>query len=138
MPHFHAVVWLDHAEARVFQFSAAEIDSCVVHAYASPHGVAHGSPRVHHKSGVIGAGKVQEEPDFFKRAAAALQGAGEVLIAGPGQAKLEFLTYLAKHDKILSRKVVGIETMDRATDGQIVAYARNYFARSDRMRPRIG
>ncbi len=68
----------------------------------------------------------------------ALQGAGEVLIAGPGQAKLEFLTYLAKHDKILSRKVVGIETMDRATDGQIVAYARNYFARSDRMRPRIG
>ena len=138
MPHYHAVVWLDHAEARVFQFNAAETESNTVHAHASQHGAAHGSPRVHHKSGVIGAGKVQEEPDFFNRVAVALQGAGEVLIAGPGQAKMEFVKHLAKHEKTVSGKVMAVEAMDHATDGQIVAHARNYFARSDRMRPQIG
>ena len=138
MSHFHAVVWLDHAEARVFQFNAAKTESRVIHAHAGPHGAAHGSPRVHHKSGVIGSGKVQQEPEFFDRVAMALQGAGEVLIVGPGQAKIEFVKHLAKHEQALNKKVMTVETMDHATDGQVVAYARDYFARSDRMRPQTG
>lgn len=138
MSHFHAVVWLDHADARVFQFNAADTEPHVVHAQVSAHGAAHGSPRVHHKSGVIGSGKVQEEPEFFHRVAEALKGAGEVLVAGPGQAKIEFVKYLAKHDQALSKKVVTVETMDRITDNQVVAHARAYFTRSDRMRPQIG
>ena len=136
MPHFHAVVWLDHAEARVFQFNGAETESHVVHAHPDPHGVAHGSSRVHHRSAVRGGGKVQEEPDFFDRVAAALHGAGDVLITGPGVAKTEFVRHLATHDKAMSHKVVAVETLDRITDGEIVAHARDYFGRSDAAQPK--
>ena len=30
MSHYHAVVWIDHREARVFHFSPTEVDKLVV------------------------------------------------------------------------------------------------------------
>ena len=138
MSHFHAVVWLDHAEARVFQFNADNVESRVIHAQADPHGVAHGSPRVHHKAGVIGSGKVHDEPAFFGQVAAALEGAEEFLVLGPGQAKLEFNSFVDAHIPSIGRRIVAIETVDKMTDNQIVAHAREYFARTDRTRPQLG
>jgi hypothetical protein len=39
-----------------------------------------------------------------------------------------------QHDHALEAKVVGIETVDHPSDGQIVAFAKKYFKRADRMR----
>ena len=128
MTHFHAVVWLDHAQARVFSFNPTDIDEAHVHSHP-PH------RQVHHKSGTIGSGKSGEDKEFFHGAAVALDGAGEVLIVGPGNAKLHFMRYLHLHDRALEAKLVGIETVDHPTDHQIVAYARQYFRAADRMRP---
>lgn len=138
MPHYHAVVWLDHAEARVFQFNADDIQSKVVHAHAEAHGAAHGSPRVHHKAGVIGDGKVHDEPKFFDAVVSSLDGAKEVLVVGPGTAKLEFVQHVSRKADPLERRIVEVATVDRLTDKQIVAHARAYFARTDRMRPQCG
>jgi len=133
--HYHAVVWMDHAEARVFQFNTDSIESKVMHAHAIQHGAAHGSPRVHHKAGVIGSGKVQDEPAFFDAVAAMLDGAKEILVVGPGTAKLEFVQHVGRKGDALEERIVDVETVDRLTDNQIVAHGRTYFARTDRMRP---
>lgn len=138
MSHFHAAVWLDHAEARVFQFNPDDVQAKVVHAAGNPHGAAHGSPKVHHKAGVIGPGKAAPAPGYFAAVAKALDGAGEVLVMGPGTAKDEFARHLAARMPALAHKVVAVETADRMTDHQIVAQARKHFAKIDRTLPQRG
>jgi len=135
MSHFHAAVWLDHAEARVFQFNPEDVQAKVVHAAGNPHNPAHGSPRVHHKAGVIGPGKAAPAPGYFAAVAQALDGAGEVLVMGPGTAKDEFIKHLGTQVPALAQKIVAVEAADRMTDRQIVARARKHFGRIDRTLP---
>lgn len=128
MSHYHAVVWLDHAQARILSFNPDDIEATRL--------LSHPAHRqVHHKAGTIGAGKAEEDREFFQGITAALDKAGEVLIVGPGTAKLDLIRYLHRHDPALEPKIVGVETVDHPTDHQIVAYARHYFHAADRMRP---
>lgn len=55
-----------------------------------------------------------------------------MLVVGPSTAKLQFIRYAYKHDATLEPRIVGVETVDHPTDGQLVAYAKRYFARDDR------
>ncbi len=128
MSHYHAVVWIDHAEARVQEFSGAVTERKHVRNQHRRH--------LHHKSGVIGSGKACPDLAFLKDVAANLMDAGEILVLGPGNAKLDLLRYLHTHLPALEAKVVGIETADHPTDAQVVAHARAYFAAADRMLPR--
>jgi len=130
----HAVVWIDHTEARVFHVQPETaghaqpepIDETTV---VSPQHLIHRHPK--------GRGEAKEHPDdatrFFREVARSLESADTVLIVGPSSAKLEFLKYVQGRDPGLQAKVAGIETMDHPTDREIVAYARRYFKRSDRM-----
>jgi len=52
-----------------------------------------------------------------------------ILIFGPGEAKGELEKRLAK--KGLSGRIVGIETVDKMTDGQIAAKVRQHFKDKD-------
>jgi stalled ribosome rescue protein Dom34 len=131
MTHYHAVVWLDHHEARVFQFNATDADEAHVHP-ARPH------VHLHHHRGSNTDGRSLLDQHFLKDIAKVLVPAGEVLICGPGQAKMEFAKYLEQHEPAIHKKVAGIETVDHPTDPQIVAHARKYFRQADRMKPQIG
>jgi stalled ribosome rescue protein Dom34 len=131
MSHYHAVVWLDHSQARVFQFNPRDVQSKVVHAQG-------GHGHVHHKAGVIGAGHGHGDSAYFKSVADALNGVNEVLVMGPGAAKQEFVKHLGQHAKAVSQKVVAVETVDHLTDHQIVARAREHFAQIDRTLPQKG
>jgi hypothetical protein len=71
---------------------------------------------------------------YYRDVARALEDAAEILVVGPSTAKLEFIKYVHKHDHALEGRVVGVETVDHPTDGQLVAYARRYFRAADRMR----
>jgi len=135
MSHYHAVVWVDHVRARVFQFNPDKVEPKVVHAAGSPHNPAHGSPRVHHRAGVIGPGKAEPAPKYFAAVGEALKGVGEVLVMGPGAAKDEFVKHLGQHGHTLARKIVGVEAAKQMTDHQIVARAREHFARIDKTLP---
>ncbi len=126
MTHHHAVVWLDHAEARVFQFNRDEAEKLVVHGHKH---------HLHHKAGAIGSGRDAADTGFFDAIAATLETCGEVLLLGPGAAKLEFIRYTHRTKPALEAKIAGVETVDHPSDGQIVAYARKYFVAKDRMRP---
>ena len=70
---------------------------------------------------------------FYHEVAQALEGAEEILVVGPATAKLE-LKHLHKHDHTLAPKIIGVETVDHPTDGQLLKYVRGYFRAADRMR----
>lgn len=127
MSHFHAAVWLDHQSARIFEIGTDEVEKFTVHAHPKHR-------QVHHKHGALGSGHVEGDKAFFQGIAEHLRPAGEILIAGPGKAKLEFQRYLHKHDHATEAKVAGIETVDHPSDGQFVAYARRAFLKIDSMR----
>jgi stalled ribosome rescue protein Dom34 len=123
----HTVVWLDHQEARIFNIDPDAFDESVVHAPAH---------HVHrHPKGATEARTHRDDAThFFKDVAKALDAAHEVLLVGPGTAKLQFLRYAQKNEHKLESKIVGLETVDHPTDKQLVAHAKHYFVGADRMR----
>ncbi len=131
MSHYHAVVWVDHAQARVMHVSPDDVEKAVV----KPE---HPHKHLHHKRGTIehgdvGTGRSPEDQHYYHAIIEALAGAQEILIVGPGQAKLALLKHAHAHDPKVAEKIVGIETVDHPTDGQLVAYTRKYFVAKDRM-----
>jgi stalled ribosome rescue protein Dom34 len=126
MSHYHAVVWLDHSEAHVMHITMDDVEKSVIHP-SKPH------LHLHAKSGSVGSGKHSEDKGYYHAIAEALNGAQEILVVGPAQAKLQLIKHLHTHDPKISDKVVGVETIDHPTDGQLVAYARKYFVAKDRM-----
>ena len=78
-----------------------------------------------------------EDAAFFDEVAEKLAGAGEILIVGPANAKFGFLKRLQKKHAPIAENVVGIETVDHPTDGQLLNFARAYFRKADRMLPQV-
>lgn len=128
MSHFHAVVWIDHAEAHVMHISPDDIEKSVVQP-ANPH------QHLHNKRGAVGFGHAPEDQHYYHEVVEALRGAKEVLIVGPASAKLNLIKHIHAHDPAMSENVVGVETVDHPSDAQVVAYARKYFDAADRMLP---
>ena len=122
----HAVVWIDHHEARIFHVHPEMAEESRV---LSPQHHIHRHPK--------GRGEPREHPDdarrFFQDVAGRLDGVDSILMVGPASAKHEFITFIRdKHPQLVS-KVVGVETADHPSDREIVAHARRYFKASDRM-----
>jgi hypothetical protein len=129
MSHFHAVAWLDHTEAHVMHFAKDEVERFTAHA-SDKH------PHLHHKRGAIGSGHRGEDGAYFDAVVKLLGGAQEILLVGPGSAKLELVKHIHKHHSALVPRVLGVESADHPTDAQVVAHARTYFAAKDNMQGR--
>ncbi len=127
MSHYHAVVWIDHREAHVMHVSPDDVESSIVRP-SKPH------HHLHNKRGSVGAGREPEDQHFYHEVVEALEGAQEILIVGPASAKLNLVKHIHNHDKKVTDKVIGVETVDHPSDGQLVAYARKYFDAADRLR----
>lgn len=128
MSHYHAVVWLDHNEARIIHISPQEVEKSVV-SPPEPH------RNLHRKRGSVSGSRQPEDQHFYHEVVEAFGDAAEVLIVGPGHAKLELIKHIHAHDHEVVKRVVGVETVDHPGDAQLVAYARKYFAAKDRMLP---
>jgi hypothetical protein len=128
MHHYHAVIWIDHHEARVFHFSPTDVERLVLHP-------DHPTRHIHHKANSIGSGHAVEDHAFLQGVAQSIADAGAVLITGPANAKTELVKHIHQHDPKLMKAIVGVETVDHPSDGELVAYARKYFKIEDRMQP---
>ncbi|MEQ8282066.1 MAG: translational machinery protein [Parvibaculum sp.] len=128
--HFHAVVWIDHHEARILDFNADD-------AHATAVTLGHAASRGHSKLGGRSSWRASEDTGFFDEVAGKLDGLGEILIVGPANAKLGFLKRLQAKHAPLADKVVGVETVDHPSDGELLKFARAYFGKADRMLPQI-
>jgi stalled ribosome rescue protein Dom34 len=126
--HFHAVIWIDHREARVFHFNPSDADKLVLHP-------DHPTKHIHHKANSIGSGHAGADKEFLHAVASSVADAGEVLITGPSNAKTELVKHIHEHDPRLMKIIVGVESVDHPSDGQLLAFARHYFAAKDRMTP---
>ncbi len=126
MSQVHAIVWLDHREARIASFSLGTTEQVEIHSQSPQR-------QIHRKSRAIGSGKAADDHHFFDEIAEALVGIREVLIAGPGNAKTAFATYIGTRHTELAKQVVGIETLDHPTDGELLAHARTFFNAIDQL-----
>lgn len=124
MSQVHAIVWLDHRTARIISFSAGAGSELQVHSHSADR-------HLHHKSGSVGSGHAADDHHFFDEIAGSLVGIHEVLIAGPGNAKTAFTSYIADRHVDLAERVVGVETLDHPTDAELLAHARRSFTAID-------
>jgi stalled ribosome rescue protein Dom34 len=127
-PHYHAVIWIDHREARVFHFGVTDVERLVLHP-DDP------TRHIHHKANSIGSGHASADHDYLHAVAESVADAGAVLIAGPANAKTELVEHIRVHDPQLTKLIVGVETVDHPSDAQLVAHAKKYLVAADRMRP---
>jgi hypothetical protein len=126
--HYHAVVWIDHHEARIFHFTPADVERLVLHP-------DHPTRHIHHKANAIDSGHAAEDHAYLEAVSGSIADAGEVLIAGPANAKIELVKHIHRHHPDLMNAIAGVETVDHPSDAQLVAYARTYFKAADRMLP---
>jgi stalled ribosome rescue protein Dom34 len=127
MAHYHAVVWLDAHEARVFHVTETEAEKITVRDR---------KPDRHlHSSGTKTRQHGHADEDYLHRIVEALSGASEWLIVGPGEAKNDLMRHIEAHDPAFRARIKGVETADHPSDGQVCALARRHFAKLDRTLP---
>jgi stalled ribosome rescue protein Dom34 len=128
--HYHAIVWIDHREAKVFHFNATEIDRMILH----PHNPTR---HIHNKANAMGSDDALLDHEFFEQVTEAIADAQAILITGPASAKSELAAHVARRHPDIARCVVGVETIEHPSDGALIAVARLYFKTEDRSRPQI-
>jgi stalled ribosome rescue protein Dom34 len=126
MHQVHAIVWLDHREARIVGFSLDATSSVAVHSERPVR-------RVHHKANVIGAGRAPDDHHFFDGIVEVVDESDKILVAGPGNAKTAFATYVRDRHPLVADRIVGIEPLDHPTDKELLAYAKKYFKAVDQL-----
>jgi stalled ribosome rescue protein Dom34 len=125
---YHAVIWIDHREARVFHFGLTDVERLVLRP-------DHPTRHIHHKANSIGSGHAAADHEFLHAVAESIADAGAVLITGPANAKTELVEHIRVHDPKLTKVIVGVETVDHPSDAQLVAHARTVLKAADRMQP---
>lgn len=124
--HYHALVWIDHHEAKVFQFDATDVEHTTIHS-------SHPHQHLHHKANSGDSGHAPLDKEFLKHVAASVAQAGAILITGPASAKTELATYIGQTSPELAKRISGVESLDHPTDGELVAFGRSFFKADDRM-----
>ena len=119
MTLFHAVALVDHQSAQILQFDTEHVQAQKVKS-SSHHSRLHGSV-------------VRTEHEFFGHVCDAMAGIPEVLVVGSHAAWADFKHYVEKHRPSLVAHIVGYETVDQPSQPQLVAMARKYFLKFDRM-----
>lgn len=128
--HFHAVIWIDHVQAKIFHFNKDDAQGQVI---KPEHAVGH----IHHHANEIGSGHVATSAAYLHAVAQAVADSGAILIVGPANARTELMQHLQKHDPKVAERVSAVETVDHPSDGQLLAYARNHFKSADKDTPQM-
>ena len=122
----HAVIWIDHQEAHVM-FLSKDASEAEIIRRKSTHS------HLHHKGGEVGSGRLTLDSKYLHSVIQAVNESKEILILGPGSAKLELIKHAHQHDAKIAEKIVGVETVDHPSDKEILAHARKFFYKVDRM-----
>jgi hypothetical protein len=131
MPHhFHAVVSIDHAEATVFEFSENNVTEHRIKATDR-------QGNIHHKAGSVGSGHAHDSKAYLTAVVGGLKTSHEILIVGHGTAKDELASFIRDHAPLLAPRIIGVESIDRPTKGEVVALAKKFFEGKDLMTPQF-
>ena len=142
MSTFHAIAWLDRSEAHVIMFDREHVDAQKIKSrsqhkatggHVGSHQGMHGrgdSASGHHSPA---GGHNSSDEAYYHSVAEALKGVHEILVTGPAQAKDEFKAHCEHHDKDVAKAIIGVISSDHPSDGQLVAMAKQYFLKHDKM-----
>lgn len=127
MTYKHAAVWIDHHEAKVLFLHEddARFEEQIIKAH-EPHSHNHHHHEQHRSHG--------HDRAYYEAIVQALKPAAEVFLTGPANAKHEFFKFLADHAADTHRRVLGVESVDHPTEGQLAAQARDFFRKADALR----
>ena len=118
-------IWIDHKKAVVVAASADGVTTKTLESEVGAH------PRYAGQHDGGGEKKYEERHSqdldrYYDEVIRQLTDADELLIFGPGEAKVELKERL-RRSKTHSERTIGIETTDRLTDPQIVAKVKEHF-----------
>ena len=128
--HFHAVVSIDHAEATVFEFAENDVSEHRIKATDR-------QGNIHHKAGSVGSGHAHDAKSYLASVVSALKPSHEILIVGHGTAKDELASFIRDHVPLLAPRILGVETIDQPSKGEILALARKFFEAKDLTTPQL-
>jgi stalled ribosome rescue protein Dom34 len=128
--HYHALVWIDHHQAKVFQFDTMSSDHTVIHS-------THPHEHLHHHANAGDSGRAPVDHGFLERVAQAILHSGAILITGPGSAKQELATHISRVHPQLAKAISAVQTSDHPTDGELLASGREFFRADDRMHSQV-
>ncbi len=126
--HHHALVWIDHHEAKIFRFDS-EVSESTHHTIRDEHSPAH----LHHKANSIGSGHAPVSRAYMESVAMDIIDAKAILIVGPSSAKHELYKHIEQHHPALLNLIVGVETLDHPGDGPLLAHAAQSFRAAARL-----
>jgi stalled ribosome rescue protein Dom34 len=124
--HYHALIWIDHREAKVFQFNATDVERTIIPS-------THPEQHLHHKANSGDSGHAPVDTKFLSRVSDAVSKAGAILITGPAGAKVELRTFIEMQHPELAKHISGIQTVDHLSDGELLNLGRSFFKADDRM-----
>jgi hypothetical protein len=130
-----AGLWIDHRKAVVVTVSDEGDATKVIESNVEKHVRYSGGARAH-AAGESRPGTAEDTRErhfegglgrYYDEVIAYVRDAEAILIFGPGEAKGELKARLEHAG--LGARVVGVETVDKMTDGRIAAKVREYMAR---------
>ena len=124
---YHASVWIDHREAKIFEITASD---------ATTSHVTDERPQyhIHSKADHIDKGQVPMDRAMLDAVADKLKAAKGILIVGPGNAKTALKAFLEEHYAAIAANIWDVQPSDHPSDAQLIASARTWFHAQDRMR----
>jgi len=117
----NVVLWIDSDHAKIFELAGDTVTEKTLKRREIRHHTGSEKDHNHHKEG---------GHKFFHDVATHLEGAARILLIGPGEAKTRFRGHVESHHPHghLGNKIIGEETVDHPTDGQIVALGKKFFS----------
>ena len=106
----HAVIWIDHQEAHVMFLSEAASEAEVIRSKST-------HTHLHHKGGEVGSGRLQLDEKYLHSVINAVNETKEILVIGPGSAKLELIKHAHHHDPKIAANIVGVEELGNIGEG---------------------
>jgi stalled ribosome rescue protein Dom34 len=125
-------LWIDHKQAYLIWNEDGKVE-------VIPSRI---EPPAHYSGGTQLGGKLNQKADsearrsdrfrlqinkYYQQVISALKGASSIFVMGPGEAKVEFQKAIKK-SKDLQKRLLKVETTDKMTKNQMIAYVRKFYA----------
>ena len=128
-------LWIDHKQAFLIWHNRKRVE-------VIPSNL---EPRTHPSGGTRIGGRYNQSVDselryndrynnqlskYYEQVIATIQNADSIFIMGPGEAKLELKRAINKRKELI-KKLLRVETADKMTKNQMIAYVKEFFSKTE-------
>ena len=121
----NAGLWIDHKKAVIVIIKENGEETKKIESDSDKHVRFSGEAQKTTEEDISDRKYINQLNKYYDEVIASIQMADDVLIFGPGEAKIELKKRL--EDKQIKKHIVNTETVDKLTDNQIAAKVRQHF-----------